>query len=158
MSICRAEGEASACIFGEGASARCNTRSAEGQASACIFGKEGASARSAEGRASASTFGKGASARSAEGQASANLRQRIECKECGGASICQQLRRRSQCKTCKADKDDSMPPDLEELEVWSRVVLLCGLFTSIILKKAFSMCIQRQESKRPSINTIADRP
>ena len=38
-----------------------------------------------------------------------------ECKECGGGVICQHARIRSKCKTCKADKDDSMPPDLEEL-------------------------------------------
>ena len=42
-------------------------------------------------------------------------RQRSMCKECGGGSICQHNRQRSTCKTCKADKDDSMPPDLEEL-------------------------------------------
>ena len=35
------------------------------------------------------------------------------CKECGGGSICEHKRRRSQCKRCQADKDDSMPPDLE---------------------------------------------
>ena len=29
--------------------------------------------------------------------------------------ICQHNRIRSKCKTCKADKDESMPPDLEEL-------------------------------------------
>ena len=42
-------------------------------------------------------------------------RIRSECKECGGGGICQHARRRSRCKTCKADKDESMPPDLEEL-------------------------------------------
>ena len=46
-----------------------------------------------------------------------HLRQRRRCKECGETSICQHLRIRSQCKTCKADKDDSMPPDLEELDI-----------------------------------------
>ena len=29
--------------------------------------------------------------------------------------ICQHNRQRSRCKSCIADKDDSMPPDLEEL-------------------------------------------
>ena len=42
-------------------------------------------------------------------------RRKSECKECGGRSICQHNRRRSRCTTCKADNDDSMPPDLEEL-------------------------------------------
>ena len=42
-------------------------------------------------------------------------RRRSECKECGGGSICEHNRRRSECKACQADKDDSMPPDLEEL-------------------------------------------
>ena len=42
-------------------------------------------------------------------------RQRSKCKECGGGSICQHIRIRSQCRTCKADKDECMPPDLEEL-------------------------------------------
>ena len=42
-------------------------------------------------------------------------RQRSACKECGGGSICEHNRIRSQCKACQADKDDSMPPDLEEL-------------------------------------------
>ena len=42
-------------------------------------------------------------------------RRKSECKECGGVSICQHKRRRSRCKKCKADKDESMPPDLEEL-------------------------------------------
>ena len=44
-----------------------------------------------------------------------HARKRSECKECGGGGICQHARIRSRCKTCKADKDDSMPPDLEEL-------------------------------------------
>ena len=44
-----------------------------------------------------------------------HARRRSECKECGGGGICQHARRRSRCKTCKADKDDSMPPGLEEL-------------------------------------------
>ena len=44
-------------------------------------------------------------------------RIRSQCKECGGGSICQHNRIRSVCKTCKADKDDSMPPDLEELDI-----------------------------------------
>ena len=57
-----------------------------------------------------------------------------QCRECGGSSICQHNRQRSACEecegevcvcvqirirskytTCLADKDDSMPPDLEEL-------------------------------------------
>ena len=42
-------------------------------------------------------------------------RIRSQCKECGGVSICQHNRIRSKCKTCIADKDESMPPDLEEL-------------------------------------------
>ena len=42
-------------------------------------------------------------------------RQRGKCKECGGGSICQHNRIMSRCKTCRADKDESMPPDLEEL-------------------------------------------
>ena len=33
----------------------------------------------------------------------------------GWEGICQHNRRRSTCKTCRADKDESMPPDLEEL-------------------------------------------
>ena len=37
------------------------------------------------------------------------------CKECGGGGICQHKRERSRRKTCKADKDDALPPDLEEL-------------------------------------------
>ena len=40
---------------------------------------------------------------------------RDRCKECGGGSICQHNRIRSKCKTCIADKDESMPPGLEEL-------------------------------------------
>ena len=44
-----------------------------------------------------------------------HLRRRSECKECGGSSICQHQRQRHQCKECQADKNDSMPPDLEEL-------------------------------------------
>ena len=46
-----------------------------------------------------------------------HARQRSTCKECGGGGICQHDRQRSRCKTCKADKDDSMPPDLEELDI-----------------------------------------
>ena len=42
-------------------------------------------------------------------------RIRSECKECGGAGICEHNRQRQKCKECQADKDDSMPPDLEEL-------------------------------------------
>ena len=42
-------------------------------------------------------------------------RQRNRCKECGGEGICQHGRQRSMCKTCKADKDESMPPDLKVL-------------------------------------------
>ena len=42
-------------------------------------------------------------------------RIRSQCKECGGGSICQHNRIRSKCKTCIADKDESMPADLEEL-------------------------------------------
>ena len=45
-----------------------------------------------------------------------HARRRSQCKECGGGSICQHNRERSKCKTCKADKDESMPPDLEELD------------------------------------------
>ena len=45
-----------------------------------------------------------------------HARIRSKCKECGGGGICQHNRVRSQCKTCEADKDDSMPPDLEELD------------------------------------------
>ena len=45
-----------------------------------------------------------------------SARQRSTCKECGGASICQHLRIRRRCKTCKADMDESMPPDLKELQ------------------------------------------
>ena len=44
-----------------------------------------------------------------------HARRRSTCRQCGGASICQHNRIRSKCKTCLADKDDSMPPDLEEL-------------------------------------------
>ena len=69
----------------------------KGEAFASTIGK-GASARSFEGGASASTISKGATPRSAKG---------------GG--IRQHDRRRSRCNTCKADKDDSMPPGLEEL-------------------------------------------
>ena len=36
------------------------------------------------------------------------------CKECGGSRICPHGKRKSICKECKADKDDSMPPDIEE--------------------------------------------
>ena len=32
-----------------------------------------------------------------------------------GKRLPQHNRDRSNCKTCKAEKDDSMPPDLEEL-------------------------------------------
>ena len=44
-----------------------------------------------------------------------HLRIRSQCRDCGGGSICQHNRIRSRCKTCQADKDESMPPDLEEL-------------------------------------------
>ena len=44
-----------------------------------------------------------------------HARRRSECRNCGGGSICQHNRIRSRCKTCKADKDASMPPELEEL-------------------------------------------
>ena len=42
-------------------------------------------------------------------------RIRSQCRDCGGGSICEHNRIRSRCKTCKAEKDDSMPPGLEEL-------------------------------------------
>ena len=42
-------------------------------------------------------------------------RKRSRCKECGGSSICKHNRQRSRCKKGKADKDEFMPPDLEEL-------------------------------------------
>ena len=42
-------------------------------------------------------------------------RERSLCKECGGGSICEHNRRKDRGKACKANKDDSMPPDLEEL-------------------------------------------
>ena len=44
-----------------------------------------------------------------------HARRRSECKECGGGSISQHNRIRSSCITCKADKDDSMSPDLTSL-------------------------------------------
>ena len=39
----------------------------------------------------------------------------VQERERGGGSICQHNRIRSKCETCKADKDESMPPGLEEL-------------------------------------------
>ena len=44
-------------------------------------------------------------------------RQKSTCKECGGGSICPHNRIKSQCKECKADKDDSMPADIEEFSL-----------------------------------------
>ena len=42
-------------------------------------------------------------------------RERYRCRECGGEGICQHNRRKAGCKRCLADKDESMPPGLEEL-------------------------------------------
>ena len=53
-----------------------------------------------------------------------HARRRSQCKECGGGSICQHNRIRSRCKTCKADKDDAMPPDLEEAKL-ANLVRFC---------------------------------
>ena len=41
-------------------------------------------------------------------------RQKYFCKECGGGGICPHNRLKSKCKICKADKDESMPADIEE--------------------------------------------
>ena len=38
-----------------------------------------------------------------------------EFKECEGEGICQPNRRRSKGRMCRADKDDTWPPDLEDL-------------------------------------------
>ena len=44
-------------------------------------------------------------------------RKKSICKECGGSSICQHNCIKYYCKQCKVDKDDSMPPDIEEFSL-----------------------------------------
>ena len=52
----------------------------------------------------------------------AHKRIRSQCKQCQGGGICGHNQIRSKCKTCRADKDESMPPDLEESHTaWTHV-------------------------------------
>ena len=44
-------------------------------------------------------------------------RRKSTCKECGGSSICEHNRIKYHCKQCKADKDESMPADIEEFSL-----------------------------------------
>ena len=41
-------------------------------------------------------------------------KRKSHCKECGGSQICEHRKIKSRCKECKADKDESIPLDIEE--------------------------------------------
>ena len=86
-----------------------SSRAAEGQS------EEGSRKRAAPDGDEGGSSGGGKRARGGKPGQCEHNRRRSRCKECGGAGICQHARIRSRCKTCKADKDESMPPDLEEL-------------------------------------------